>query len=177
MSKEEHYKSILLPSSLQSSENLERESLSRSSLKALSDFDGLMKYLPDPIPIKSILSDIRSNFEKYPKAMLGEVGLDKVFKLPFGEKGWTREIEETSSQVKDSETSSNPHTLALRHHELSSLTPSISHQVEILSLQLALAVEFKRNVSLHCVKASGALTQFLEDERARYGSDWYGISE
>lgn len=180
VSKEDHYRSILLPPSFKSaSETLEQRNSPSPSVRALSDFENLMKYLPEPVPIQSILSELRDNFINFPQAMLGEVGLDKVFKLPFGKKGWTREIENNPKSDEDdgSAQSANPHTLALRHHKLSSLTPSMSHQVEILRFQLSLAVEFKRNVSLHCVKASGALTQCLEDERAKHGSDWYDISE
>ncbi|PWN48497.1 Metallo-dependent hydrolase [Violaceomyces palustris] len=51
------------------------------------DFEQVLPELADPVPIGRALAILRSNLERFPDAMLGEVGLDRAFRIPF--KAWS----------------------------------------------------------------------------------------
>ena len=52
----------------------------------------------------------------------------------------------------------------------------LTHQVAVLEAQLALAVELRRNVSMHSVKAQQATLDLLARMKARHGCAWESIS-
>jgi Tat protein secretion system quality control protein TatD with DNase activity len=52
----------------------------------------------------------------------------------------------------------------------------LDHQLAILEAQLSMAVELKRNVSLHSVKAHQATVNILHSMKAKYGERWLRIS-
>lgn len=117
--------------------------------------------------------------------MLGEVGLDKVFRLPMDAGGWDSkskdpskvEYENEHAKAEQKSEIKNAHTLARRNHSLSSLTVSMQHQSEVLKRQVEAAIEFKRNVSFHCVRASSGLVEFLKEMKGKSGKGWEEISE
>jgi Tat protein secretion system quality control protein TatD with DNase activity len=127
--------------------------------------------LPDPIPIQNILQQLRDSLEAHPDSLLGEIGIDRVFRLPRNPKGWTREPD-----LEDIESNKSP-SLGRRKRPLTSLTPSIEHQVEIAKAQIALAIELKRSISFHSVRAGGALTDLLEDLRKSFPDENEGLSK
>jgi len=137
VSKEEHYKSLLL------------ESTHDAKLEAA--FEKILPELPEPILLSDVLSEIRDNFNKFPNAMLGEVGLDRAFRIPWA---------------------SN----ANGPKRLSDFTVPLSHQVLILEAQLDLAVELRRNISLHSVKAQQATLEFIDRMAKKHGERWDLIS-
>ena len=59
---------------------------------------------------------------------------------------------------------------------LSSLTVPVDHQIAILEAQIALAVELRRNVSMHSVRAQQATVHLLTRCSAKYGKAWDRIS-
>jgi Tat protein secretion system quality control protein TatD with DNase activity len=130
-----HYESVLSPKPQSSRENTE-----------------FLLALPDPIPLSQFISSTRKYLEKYPLALIGEVGIDKSFRLP--------EAAPTQiSQVRQD-------VLTPGGREGRHLTPyrvSMDHQRKILTAQLALAGEFKRAASIHGVQAHGVLFETLKE--------------
>ncbi|KAF8078968.1 hypothetical protein FPV67DRAFT_1604300 [Lyophyllum atratum] len=107
------------------------------------------RYLTLP-PLFNVLSDLRRDLEAFPEAMLGEVGLDRVFRIPFDYNAEQRQ-----------------------------LTPFVvpfDHQLAILEAQLDLAVELGRNVSFHSVKSQLATVDLLARMQAKHKDKWSRIS-
>jgi Tat protein secretion system quality control protein TatD with DNase activity len=135
--KERHYRSLFLPQN------------SNPSLKL--EFMDLLSHLPDPIPLTAIINTLRDDLLTLPNAMLGEVGLDRSFRIPFDFLG-------------------SPRVLTSFHIPL-------EHQLEILEAQMAVAVEMERNVSLHSVKSQLATLQLFERMEMKWGEEsWRKIS-
>lgn len=139
LSKEEHYRKLLLHDSSPS----KAEQYAQVS-------DQLFPLLPEPIPLSDIISNLRDNLRKFPDAMVGEVGLDRSFRVPFDYFAEDRKL--------------TPFTIPLEH------------QLAILESQLDLAVEFERNASIHSVKAQQATVELLHKLAKRHGDSWYRIS-
>lgn len=131
VSKETHYRQLLRPQSEQ-------------------EFEHLLLSLPIPVALEDLISELRHNLKAFPHAMLGEVGLDRAFRLPIDYFAYPR--------------------------QLTSFTIPIDHQLAILEAQLELAVELGRNVSLHSVKAQQATLQLIDRLSAEHGERWRNIS-
>ena len=52
----------------------------------------------------------------------------------------------------------------------------IDHQLRVLEAQVELAIELKRNVSFHSVKAQKATVDFLQKMKDRHGRAWTRIA-
>jgi Tat protein secretion system quality control protein TatD with DNase activity len=90
--------------------------------------------LPPPRPRSVVLAEVAANLGAFPHALVGEIGMDRGFRLPYPGLG------DTSTRRKLS-----PHRV------------SMSHQKLIFVLQLRLAGEFSRPVSVHGVQCHGAV--------------------
>ncbi len=68
-SKRNHYQTLLLGTS--------------ESPDLLEAFEKLLPHLPEPRLLSDIVQELRENLRFFPDAMLGEVGLDRSFRLPI----------------------------------------------------------------------------------------------
>lgn len=96
------------------------------------ELDLFVASLEPPRPFSEFEKRIKLNLEQYPNAMVGEAGLDKPFR-----------VKNTATDV---------------------LTPfrvSLDHQKEILKLQVQLAIDYGRPISLHGVQCHGALLEVV----------------
>ena len=141
-----HYRALFLP-----------ESSPPPSAEIEAAFARLLPTLPQPISLVDVLADVRAHLAEFPSAMLGEVGFDRAARIPFAD-----------ANASDGG-GNNPRTL-------SPFSTPFAHQLAILEAQLALAVELRRNVSLHSVKAPAQTLALFDRMAATHGAAWFAIS-
>ena len=122
-----------------------------SVLSQTCDGVGFFDGLPNPRPLAKFISETKEYLQRYPLALVGEIGLDKAFRLP---EPWTPE----ALQSRD-----DSHTPGAREgRRLSPYRVQMGHQKKVLVAQLALAGEMQRAVSVHGVSAHGVLFEILQ---------------
>jgi Tat protein secretion system quality control protein TatD with DNase activity len=145
-----HYRALFLPSSS-----------SPPIAELETAFARLLPTLPQPIPLADVLADVRARLIEFPTAMLGEVGIDRAARIPFAGA-------DVSEGANDDDNGG--------HRTLSPFSTPFAHQLAILEAQLALAVELRRNVSLHSVKSSAQTRALFDNMAAKHGAAWFAIS-
>lgn len=105
--------------------------------------------LPAPTPLSDALEQLRMHLEAFPHALVGEVGLDRSFRLPDPRVGG---------------------------RQLTRLQTPIDHQLAVLRPQVQLACVLGRSVSMHSVRAAGQTTAFLDEMRKEKGFASIGTS-
>jgi Tat protein secretion system quality control protein TatD with DNase activity len=138
--KETHYRSLFFSDSANPKKSDADE----------AQFQQLLRALPDPRPLLSVIGEVHANLAAFPHAMLGEVGVDRVFRVP---------IDYTAS----------PRVLTPFHIPL-------GHQLAVLQAQMEVAVELGRNISIHSVKAQQATIDLLGAMKKKYGARWNQLS-
>ena len=98
--------------------------------------------LPCPRPLSAVLQELKQHLLEFPHALVGEIGLDRVFRLPYP----------TVTQGPAGSTPGRRDGRGLTQHRV-----AISHQKTIFLAQLGLAGELKRAVSVHGVQCHGIL--------------------
>lgn len=109
-----------------------------------------MENQPEPRLFDDVLSEIRKNLYSFPNALVGEIGLDRLVRIPYDYDATPR--------------------------VLTRFTVPLEHQLRIFEAQLELAVELRRNVSMHCVKAHDATTQAFERTAKKFGDKFWDVS-
>ena len=123
----------------------------QSVLEPSPEDQAFLQSLPAPRPLSEYLSQTRRRLERYPFALIGEIGLDRAFRVP--------------DHRDESKTMADP-SLTPGTRDGKRLTPyrvSMNHQRRILKAQLNLAGELRRAVSVHGVAAHGIVFETLRD--------------
>lgn len=117
----------------------------------------LLDSFPNPTSCNTFAKEkLRPYLEAFPSAMLGEVGLDRSFRIPYPQ--------------TDAKSNRADHKISKKFTELK--TP-VEHQVRLLREQMEIAFSLDRNVSMHSVQAQGATVELLSS-LARESRHWTG---
>ena len=115
------------------------------------DDDAFLESLPDILSLSSLLDGIRDHLRSHPHALVGEIGIDRAFRIPG-----TGDVLSPPDE--------EPFTPGSREgRRLSRYRVQIDHQRRILTAQLNLAGEMQRAVSVHGVAAHGIVYETLSD--------------
>lgn len=113
--------------------------------------------LPAPHSLRRFLRDTERRLKEFPHALVGEVGLDRSFRLPEAPGAVTGD---TSNKTGGSSEEYTPGS-----REGRPLTPyrvNMEHQKTILKAQLELAARYERPVSVHSVQAHGVVFEVMQ---------------
>ncbi|KIX05725.1 uncharacterized protein Z518_03697 [Rhinocladiella mackenziei CBS 650.93] len=133
----EHYRSVLIPT---------------------PDDPEFLKTLPDPRSLSRFLEDTESKLREFPFALVGEVGLDRSFRLPQGPSTATKDMADKTGGPDEEYTPGS--------REGKPLTPyrvNMNHQKLILRAQLDLAARLGRPVSVHSVQTHGVIFELMQN--------------
>jgi Tat protein secretion system quality control protein TatD with DNase activity len=154
ISKDEHYRSLFLPDSVgnvtANATGSEEPSIPLPPDSLEVQFATLLAHLPNPRPLSEVITELRQNLSEFPTSILGEVGLDRIFRVPLD------------------------YFASPRH--LTTFTIPLAHQLAILEAQMEVAVELGKNISMHSVKSQQATIELLGRMKVEFSEKWNRIS-
>lgn len=133
-------------------QGLEKRNHYKAIISPLPTDDEFVSSFPDPRSLSSFLAQTRRFLEKYPYALIGEIGLDRAFRIPDHQSpsGEDRVDSEVTPGGRDG-------------RRLTPYRVCMDHQRKIFKAQLNLAGELSRPVSVHGVAAHGVLFETLRE--------------
>lgn len=103
--------------------------------------------------MSTYLSDLEANLSAHPTSHVGEIGLDRAFRIP-----------------------TPPHIAAdKRNPKHTDLATPLSHQLRIVEAQVDLAIRLGKNISLHSVRAPQETVDMLRRFKEVKGEGWQRI--
>ena len=109
--------------------------------------------LPSPRSLSAYILQTRRYLEKHPYALVGEIGLDRTFRVPV-----------QNRRTDDGDPSVRASTPGRREgNRLTKYRVSLDHQRTVFQAQLRLAGEMARAVSVHGVAAHGIVFETLRE--------------
>lgn len=130
----------------------------RSVFTPTPNDDEFLDSLPEPRPLSGLLNETETRLTEFPLALVGEVGLDRSFRVPYGTFRTPDDPEAGAVDlaVKTGGSEEGEYTAGSR--EGRPLTPyrvHLDHQKLVLKAQLELAAKYGRAVSVHSVATHG----------------------
>ena len=125
-------------------------------LSPAPDDEQFLMSLPTPISLVKYLNETERRLQQFPLALVGEIGLDRAFRLPFGE-FLPRDEQKKTGGSKDDYTPGSREGRPLSPHRV-----SLEHQKIILKALFELAGKMRRPVSVHSVQTHGAVFDLLQ---------------
>jgi Tat protein secretion system quality control protein TatD with DNase activity len=123
----------------------------RSVLTPNVEDEAFLQALPEPKSLKQFLAETEDRLRRHPFALVGEVGLDRSFRLP---KVWLpHELDSRDALLTPG---------SREGRRLSPCKVQLAHQKLILEAQLRLAAKLQRPASIHSVQAHGAVLEVLQ---------------
>ena len=130
----------------------------RKVLSPTPDDDHFVRTLPEPRSLAQFIHETETRLLSNPHALVGEVGIDRAFRLPVGP---FHPPGQTTKKANDHQ----PEEYTPGSREGRPLTPykvSIDQQLTVLQAQLDLAAKHQRPVSVHCVQGHGAIFEIFQ---------------
>lgn len=138
----------------------------RAVLTPTPDDDEFLSTLPTPRRLTECLQQLEGKLQRFPLALVGEIGLDRSFRLPYGpfKSPDDPEAKPADMTAKTGDPYTGEYTPGSR--EGRPLTPyrvSLDHQRMILKAQLEIGAKYNRAVSVHSVATHGAAFDVFSD--------------
>ena len=124
----------------------------KSILRPPPEDDDFLASLPAPLPLSQILKKTGDHLREFPFALVGEVGLDRSFRIP------DHRLEKHPKKAEEERTAGSRGGRRLSPYKV-----DLDHQRRVLLAQLQLAGELHRPASLHGVAAHGLLFNSLRE--------------
>lgn len=93
--------------------------------------EALLPSLPSPVSILDFLNQLERHLIAYPSALLGEVGIDRAFRIP-----------------------NQPGSVEAKQNALSPLATPLPHQLAVVVAQIEVAIRLRRSISFHSVRSA-----------------------
>ncbi|KAK9369902.1 hypothetical protein V1509DRAFT_575612 [Lipomyces kononenkoae] len=115
-----------------------------------------LELLPEPVSLSSFIEILTENIERHKYALVGEIGIDRSFRLPNSGELISFEESDTGDDAGDSSEGVAGHSPS-DAKRLSPYKVTLEHQIAVLLAQLCVAAKYQRPVSVHGVQAHGIL--------------------
>ncbi|OQV00742.1 hypothetical protein CLAIMM_06201 [Cladophialophora immunda] len=132
----DHYKAVLTPT---------------------PDDEEFLKALPAPRSLREFLRESEERLEEFPYSLVGEVGLDRSFRLPHGPSAMAGDIKDKTGGSEEDYTPGSREGRPLSPYRV-----NIEHQKAVLKAQFELAAKLQRPLSVHSVQAHGLVFDLLQ---------------